>query len=321
MNAQAPINWKVCKSREEWLAARMEVITSTEVSALFGHSPYTTEFELWHSKKNRVVEQIAENERMTWGKRLQGAIAQGVAEDRGWTDCEDLDMVFVTCPPYGIGTSLDFRVVCSEFGIGLLEIKNVDRFVYKNDWTEDGDAVLAPPHIELQLQHEMLCTGYEWGCIVALVGGNEIKVCRREADPTVHKAIKAKAEKFWDSIRYNRPPNPDFARDSEFIIKKLYRDADAAKTLHSIPGLDAQLDAYARASDAVKKAEEERDAWKARILMYIGDAGKVVSPLGSLTCTETKDNPGTLVTPDMVGTYINPRKGFRQFRFYPKKIK
>ena len=37
-------------SKQDWLKARTEDITSTEVSALFGISPYTTAFELWHRK-------------------------------------------------------------------------------------------------------------------------------------------------------------------------------------------------------------------------------------------------------------------------------
>ena len=33
-----------------WLAARTHDLTSTEIAALFGCSPYLTKFELWHRK-------------------------------------------------------------------------------------------------------------------------------------------------------------------------------------------------------------------------------------------------------------------------------
>lgn len=56
------------ESREQWLAARAKDITSTEIAALYGLSPYITEFELFHNKRDGVRTQITENERMTWGQ-------------------------------------------------------------------------------------------------------------------------------------------------------------------------------------------------------------------------------------------------------------
>lgn len=70
--------------KQEWLKKRLDDITSTEVSALFGLSPYSTEFELWHRKKSREVVELASNERMVWGSRLESAIAGGIASDQGW---------------------------------------------------------------------------------------------------------------------------------------------------------------------------------------------------------------------------------------------
>ena len=46
---------------ESWLQERMKDITSTEVSALYGLSPYLTEYELFHTKKDGVVVRIEEN--------------------------------------------------------------------------------------------------------------------------------------------------------------------------------------------------------------------------------------------------------------------
>ena len=34
----------------EWLAMRRQDVTSTETAALFGLSPYTTAFEVWHQR-------------------------------------------------------------------------------------------------------------------------------------------------------------------------------------------------------------------------------------------------------------------------------
>ena len=55
------------------------------------------------------------------------------------------------------------------------------------------------------------------------------------------------------------------------------------------------------------------------ILERIGKASKVISPLGSISCGQTKASLGTLITADMVGTRIGAREGFRNFRFTAKK--
>ncbi len=73
------------KDEQDWLTHRMQDVTSTEVSALFGISPYTTAFELWHRKKDTTIIKLEENKRMFWGTTLQAAIAEGFAKENGWT--------------------------------------------------------------------------------------------------------------------------------------------------------------------------------------------------------------------------------------------
>jgi putative phage-type endonuclease len=306
-------------SREEWLQLRLQDITSTDVSALFGLSPYATEFELWHNKKRGVSSSVEENERMTWGNRLQDVIAAGVAEDQGW-EAVKFD-TYMRLVEKRIGSSFDFKAICPTRGPGLMEIKNVDRLVFKNEWQEEDGVVIAPPHIELQAQHEMFVSGLPWCAIVALVGGNTVKVAIREADPTVHASIERKVAQFWSSIDRDQAPSPVLPNDAQFIVKSLYNKALDGTVANSNPHLDAMLVEYQETQKQLKALEDQRDSLKAKILMEVGECSKIISPLGSLSCGETKSNPGTLVTPEMVGTFINPRKGFRQFRFYPAKVR
>ena len=65
--------------KKHWLECRTKDITSTEIAGLFGFSPYTTEFEIWHTKKAGTIVEIAGNERMKWGTALQDAIAAEIA--------------------------------------------------------------------------------------------------------------------------------------------------------------------------------------------------------------------------------------------------
>src|SRR3990172_11795006 len=112
------------KNEAEWLSLRMKDITSTEISALFGISPYSTEFELWHRKKNKLYVDFEETERMTWGLRLQNAIAKGIAEDQGWKVRRMNE--YIRIPELRIGASFDFSIEGKDIEPGILEIKNVD---------------------------------------------------------------------------------------------------------------------------------------------------------------------------------------------------
>jgi len=53
----------------------------------------------------------------------------------------------------------------------------------------------------------------------------------------------------------------------------------------------------------------------------IGDAEKVLLPGFSISAGMVADNPGTLITADMVGTCTGARNGYRNLRITAKKAK
>lgn len=306
------------ESEKQWLAERAKDVTSTEVSALFGLSPYLTEFELFHQKRDGVTVKFEPNERMKWGNRLESAIAHGAAEDMGWNIAKF--NVYMRDQAARIGSSFDFEIKSSANGPGILEVKNVDWVQYQKNWIDDGNGnIEAPEHIELQVQHQMEIADYDWCAIVALVGGNEQKIVLRNRDREIGADIRQRVKAFWEQVQNNTAPSPDYSADAEFIIKKLHNDADANLIAESDASLDQLIEQYAYLTRMIKEQDTLKDATKAQILERIGKASKVVSPLGTISCGVTKDSLGTLITPDMLGTYVGARKGFRNFRFTPKK--
>lgn len=295
----------------DWLRMRAFDLTSTDIAALFGCSPYCTAFELWHRKKNQQIVDIDPNERMKWGTRLQDAIAAGIAEEEGWTTRRMNE--YIRIPELRLGSSFDHSIELHDEkeGFGLLEIKNVDFIQFKQGWLIDDDgSIEAPAHIELQAQHQMLVSGRSYNYIGALVGGNDLKLLPREKNDKIHKAIVAKAEAFWASIEANEPPDPDFARDAEYI-NSIYNFAEPGKVI-DISGnaeLEEKLRLYKEHTEASKKATESRDAIKAELLTKIGAAEKVIFSGGSISAG--------LVGPTLVEAY--EKKGYRNFRVNFKK--
>lgn len=287
-----------------WLAHRARDITSTEIAALFGLSPYQTAFELWHHKKDGTVEAIEPGERMKWGTRLQDAIAAGVAEDMGW-EVNRLD-AYMRDPEDRVGSSFDFSARDDGRGssCGLMEVKNVDRYVYLDDWIDTPSGIEAPQHIELQVQHQMEVADRDWCAIVALVGGNEAKVTIRERDREIGQLIRKTVRDFWLSVAEGTPPKPDYDRDAALMIR-LHGKSTKGVTLE----LDAEHEVTQWIAEHyyINQQSKLLDGLKARIFERIGNADRVITPDGRLSCGTVAPREG--------------RSGFRQFRFTPTKTK
>lgn len=291
-------------TKEAWLTERAKDITSTEISALFGINPWLTAFELWHRKKNKDLGQFEENTRMKWGKRLQESIANGIAEDKEWGIKPKTE--YIRLEGLGIGSSFDYEILMPR---ALLEIKNVDSLAFKNGWLLDGEDLQAPVYYELQCQHEMLVSGIDTLYLGALVGGNNPKVIERKADEKIHKAILEKCEDFWESIKENKEPEPNFERDSCFIAE-LFNTATKDKVVDVSEQLDylSLTQEYKAFGEQETIAKKMKDSIKAKLLMKVGDAEKVVGNGFSIVLSETKES-----------SYTVNRKAGRMFRIYWEK--
>ena len=296
-----------------WLSLRKKDVTSTEVSALFGISPYMTHFELYHRKHDNLEVTFEPNERMKWGSRLEAAIACGIIEDQKWYVGQKKGE-YIRDVDLRMGASFDWGVTIGNsletYKDALLEIKNVDSLAFRDGWIIDGDNVEAPPHIELQVQQQLALSGFEVAYIGALIGGNRVVLIKRIPDPKVIEAIKEKIKTFWKSVDSHSEPRPDFVRDSD-IISRLYSFAEPGKVFNADEQVSKLAFAYKQAAQAVKEATERKDAAKAEILTLVGSAEKVIG--------ETFTISAGLTGPTHIEAY--ERKGFRNFKISWKKEK
>lgn len=321
-----PTHFITPESEEHWLSLRREDITSTEAAALFNMSPYMTHYELFLVKQGLMPNTFEDNDRIQAGRHLEPAIASLVAERYG-----------VIVEPFKVyarndvraGSSFDYRIVGAtdgpveddrlrsmyqQHGTAILELKNVDSLAFKRTW----DADETPGHIEVQLQHQLALSGYAWGAIVALVGGHTTQPYIRERRQDVGDAIMAAVADFWRSVETKTAPPIMYPDDADVVIA-MHQFSDGS--VHDARDDDAMaelLAEYDALGATVKAAETRRSVIKATVLDQVGDAGKILWPGGTVSLTQTKDSPGTLVTPEMVGTHVGGRKGYRMFRVFSK---
>ncbi|WYK04376.1 hypothetical protein DWF04_015295 [Cereibacter sphaeroides f. sp. denitrificans] len=55
---------------------------------------------------------------------------------------------------------------------------------------------MAPPHSELQVQHQLLVSGRQWAVIVVLVGGNDLRVTVRTRNEIIIQKIRDRVAAF-----------------------------------------------------------------------------------------------------------------------------
>ena len=252
-----------------WHSLRAKHIGGTESSCVCGVESYTTMFELYHRKKGNIGEpDFSDNQRVFWGSILEPAIATGAAKTYGW-QVEKVTEYYTNdnCP--GHGATLDYRIINHPIRTtpGIMEIKTVDWLTYK-EW-EDGE---PPLNYMLQFQTQCACSGYSWGVIAVLIGGNDLKIFEFEARPKTIALIERAVTDFWTMVNNNTPPAPDFQADAA-VISELYRSAGGGWTnLTGNLRAMAACDEYTRQAAIATEAEKKRKAARAELLTLMGNA-------------------------------------------------
>jgi predicted phage-related endonuclease len=293
-------------------AFRASVVGASEVPALFDASPWLTRFELYHRKAgniavpdfNSVTDGSPENERVWWGVKLERVIVEAACERWGYVPTETPKHID---NGKGLGGHPDQVVICPERGRGILEVKTADWLVAKG-WGDE-----PPLNYLLQAQVYAGLTGSSWADLIVLVGGNDLRRFQYDFRPDLFAKIEARVEAFWADVEHGVAPKPDYARDGDTIQALIGEPGDTAidLTRNNRAGLLAAefLDAKAR----MKAAEAEADAAKAELLEIIGDNSIAKLEGYRVSCGMTKGSAGTLIKPEMVGTHVGARKGWRRF--------
>lgn len=295
------------KSEQDWLDLRKKDLTSTMMPALFGLSPYSTVFELYHAKKNKVFLPFETNERMEKGKRMEGYAAQEVAIREGW-DVRPKDS-YIRLKGKRIGSSFDFEVSCPKKGLGILEIKALDFFRHKEYWSEDE----IPADKEIQIRHQMMVSGeYSWGVVCAFTSVYDYHPYFFERDMDFESGLLEAAEKFWSDVDNGREPRPDFYRDAP-VIAELYKGAGGELVDRTKDqALDSAILKYEISKEQEARAKADKEAAKAQIHRMLENDGGAYTENFRVKAGWTKGSPGKEITGEMVGEVIYAKNPHRR---------
>lgn len=298
----------------EWHALRAKHVGGSEIAALFDlprddvPAYLVSRFALWHVKAGNAPSPFVDNPRAKWGLKLEAVIAEAAAETQGWEVSKGGYVIDSTCK--GLGCTLDYVIASDpdEDGPGDLECKNVDWLVHRRSWEVDDE---PPLHILLQHQHQMAATGHSWGAVAALVGGNDLRIYRYRARPTLIATIRQKVTEFWASIEANQPPSADGSDSAADILRSLFPEImDDAHDFSSNNEWAGAAHEFYNAAAARKEANAVYDDTKNRIVELLGPHKRGFGNGWTINTAITPENHGRL---PKEGELIGVRKEVRRY--------
>ncbi len=206
------------QTREAWLASRTSGIGASEAAALYGLSPYASAYSLWAEKSGRAPAMEIDGEWLEWGRLLETPIAQRYELKTGrklWRLGEYC--VAVHREREYMFSTPDFWVVESELpGSGLCQIKNA--MIFKERTWEDG----PPMHVQIQVQHEMSCTGRDWTSVAVLIGGCKFAYWDVQRNDEFIEEHERQCALFWERVQSGDAPPIDGHHATVAAVKRLH---------------------------------------------------------------------------------------------------
>lgn len=281
------------------VSQRSEWIGSSESAALLGVSPFTTRFELWHQKTGSIARpDLDASDRIEAGRFLEPAIAAWASHRWSWPLAKVSE--YLVHPHVSrMGASLDF-----EAGDGSpIEIKNVDRSIFREKWVAEGaELVDAPIEYLVQVSHQLACRpSAKRGWLVACVGGNELYRMPVERHAGLIARIEGAVTEFWASVDAKRPPPPDFSDDGAAIAALFRRGDGTTADLSTRNRAPIVLAEYLAAQAEFKEAERRKETAMAEIRDMVGAASRIVAPAGYQI--GVADIPETVTKPSVRQAY------------------
>ncbi|KKK78468.1 hypothetical protein LCGC14_2843280 [marine sediment metagenome] len=297
------------QSKEQWLEKRSQGVGASEMPAVMGVSPYTSQYKLWAHKTRRLGDEI-ENEDMYWGKKLEHIICDEYAlrSERAVQKCGPYDTNVHPDIPYMFATpdALTFRNG-DDLGpgddMGPVEAKMQGRFAQK-EWDEG-----APLIYQIQLQAQMAVLGTDYGVLCGLVG-KRFKSIEIERDDKFIDAMTDQLHEFWDYVANDTPPPMDGLASTARALKRMHPQ-DNGKTIKLSAEMSGILDGLIETRVLIKSHEEMETLQKNNLVAALKENTFGRLPDGRIISYKTID-----VKPEK-----QPRDGYSYRRMGIKEAK
>lgn len=297
----------------EWLEARRQYITSTDLPVILGLSPYRVEADLAAEKLGLETTPAdpATVTRMRLGKSLE-AVVRDEDEIKHGVKARAVKRFIVSRTVSWAGTSLDFERVGERTIVETKTSRSARRF--------DGE---LPQDVEAQVRWQMGVAGYPRAHVAVLRYGAELECFDVEHDQPTFDGLVDIAADFRSRLAAGGP----FAQSLDSVKRRYPRDNGAEMVADA--DIEAAVAGLVASRERRKQLEEQEDAIEAAIKDRMGEFATLTGHGFKVTWKRTKDREDTdwkslstgllTLVPEteraaLVGLHTSVRDGFRPFR-------
>ena len=254
--------------RAAWHDQRRGLIGSSDASAIAGVNTYKNKTAVWLEKTGQMPDppENDQNEFIFWGNILEDVVARVFAQRTGFK--VQRDNCIRIHPKYKfIGCNLDRVMYHPEYGRGVLEIKTTGEWMRK-EW--DGDEV--PDAYYIQVQHQLLTTGWSYGYLAVLIGGNKFRYYLVERNDELIKHLLQLEIEFWLLVQGRVLPEMDGSDAATAVLSKMYPQSEEGKLVYLPEEAGEMFIRYDRVKEQLKVIEEGKAELENKLKVMIGEA-------------------------------------------------
>jgi putative phage-type endonuclease len=235
------------ESREDWLQARRAGLGGSDIGAILGLSTFSSELEIYESKISGREAEV--NEAMEIGRDEEPVILdRWLRQNPNVEVRRDQIIIQSDVHPYLIHSP---DAIGEEYPLGGIyfgiEVKNI-----RSDHNWSGEFGI-PEFYYAQVQHGLLCSGFDRWVVIARVGGQKDITREIEPDREYQGRIALAAERFWNTYVLPRvPPEPDGSDSAKRALERKWEASEGKVDID--PGLWEQLAYHQRRLDQAEKA-------------------------------------------------------------------
>lgn len=254
----------IIEKSKEWHERRKAHIGGSDAANILGLG-YGSALEVYLNKTTDT-DPIEQNENMEWGTRLENAIRQKYADETGY-NVNRANEYFEHPKHEWMGCEVDAVIEGDPRGPGVLECKNVGMFT-RDKW--DGR---VPEMYLIQLHHNITVTGFRWGVIAVLIGGQKYQAYEYERDDELSALLIEKESAFWhDHVLAGIPPDP--TGNSTDLIGRLYPEANGTELAIVDDTIGDALNTFLAEKAAMERHKKAKEDAEAVIKNFMGEASR-----------------------------------------------
>lgn len=243
----------------EWLALRASGIGGSDVGTICGLNKWESPFTLWAKKTGKIPSEIADNEAMEWGRRLESVILDKFEDNHPeLTLIRDVGTWHHKDRPFQIANP-DALFMDEDGNLGVIEVKTAQ---YEDDWA-DG----PPLSYQAQVQWYLQTFGLDLAHVIVLFHGNRYREFELPANPFEQEVNMQIVETFRDLVLHEVAPDFDGALSTYQTVRQLHPEITDDEVELGQLGIY-----YGLAEAELKAAEAKMNEMKSRVLSEMGTA-------------------------------------------------